>query len=241
MYTTKSAAERAYAAYRAQLQSATTELLDVAKAAEGKKKGPGPGWWGPPKGSHAGKEGAPPAFTSVEGASEYLYGMKSINPKLSFSEEIALGHYAGGGYRDINFGLRHGGLGEENQDHVNAISRLMRGSTTDQEISAWRGIRSGVLPEKDISAGRLSDKAFVSTSLVAEHAARFAGERGVLVEVRIPKGSNALNLSRPGIGGGAEAELLLPRNTDFDVISDTGPMKGMRKIVVEIAEKWTPG
>lgn len=51
MYTTKPAAERAYAAYRAQLHSTATELVAIAKA--GKKTGPGKGWHGPPVGTHA--------------------------------------------------------------------------------------------------------------------------------------------------------------------------------------------
>lgn len=71
MYTTKPAAERAYAAYRAQLHSATTELLAVAKAGK-EKTGPGPGWWGPPKGTHATAYG--PAKNNVQTAGKIADG-----------------------------------------------------------------------------------------------------------------------------------------------------------------------
>ena len=67
----------------------------------------------------------------------------------------------------------------------------------------------------------LHDKGYPSTSLSQEVASEGYGVHGVVAEIRVPAGSRAVYLEMPGFHDHdyREYELLLPRDSDFRIIS----------------------
>lgn len=98
---------------------------------------------------------------------------------------------------------------------VKAIDKLISQSTTTDDMTLYRAI-----PIK-IKGDTYEERSFVSTSHNREYVDGFAKHQlgeGTIVEMKVPKGANALALATVG-GMPWEAEVLLPRNSKFKVLS----------------------
>lgn len=166
-------------------------------------------------------------------AAEWLNSIESLNPTLTPAENAALDYYKRDGYFDINQDLRDAGYSED--DRADLIQQVIARSRTNQEMVAWRGAGWDVFDEDDLLGSIFSDDAFVSASLV-EGVAK-AHQDGVMIEIRIPAGANAINMERWTVAEFAEGEgeLLLQSGSRFRVISDDiddGP--DIRRLIVEL-------
>ena len=77
-----------------------------------KEKGPGRGWWGPPRGTHG--TGAKPAkeprkFSKASGADRWAKSVKSLNPTLTEVQNEAMQQYKGEDFLEVNDELRTAG------------------------------------------------------------------------------------------------------------------------------------
>jgi hypothetical protein len=119
--------------------------------------------------------------------------------------------------KKINDRLRGGGAWTE---HDMRQQSLIQSSTTKRDIVAFRGVNESALSGLTVGS-TFTDRGFVSTSVLADVAGRFGhGEIGgprednAVVQVNIPKGSNAV-----GITGIEESEVLLGASSKFRVTS----------------------
>lgn len=192
-------------------------------------------------------EGYDAIITSDEHGVSETVDLTSFMPEEDFStdERWAATEYKatfGGVYADLNNFLRNddqipeetvSGLGELElatmRDHLDsAISkRVVKAQTV------YRGFISDVFGEEPLMPGTLiSDKAFVSTTQLPKVADSFAME--AIMHISIPDGFHALDLEPYSDGrAGHEAELLLPRNVQFEVTDDDFNEKGRRVITVK--------
>jgi hypothetical protein len=196
----------------------------------------GKGWVTTREGQHIligkGGGGGGRSFGSKKEATEYLNGNEGLNPTLSSEEDEALEWYKGEGFDTINQDMRNAGYSEDDRaDFIEAT--LARGKTTT-DMTVWRGLDSELEEfEGDMTGAVFSDAAFLSTSLVEGVAS--AHSDGLVMEIRVPKGTPAINMERWGVTGWAEgeAELLLKNGLNFRVISDSGEWDD-RQMVVEV-------
>jgi hypothetical protein len=98
-------------------------------------------------------------------------------------------------------------------------------------VIVWRGFGSGWLPNNGLSKYRLkfiNDPAFLSTSLLKTVASNFAtykipkNKPSFLAEIYLPPGlavASPTTVSSIFKGSTSESELLLPRDTNFEVVS----------------------
>lgn len=159
---------------------------------------------------------------------EALHRMVFGTP-LSKDEKAAVDDYTYGNFEAMNRGLRQG----RTSDKVHALDKVFERASLPHDIVTHRGAGSELVKKiyeqykdgkRDIAFG---DKGFVSTSAhktVAESFSRFDQ-----MEIRIPKGSKAI----PVLGGG-EHEVILPRNSQFKVISAKKTAGSKRILTVEL-------
>jgi len=163
--------------------------------------------------------------------------------ELSTSQKPEYGQSAVFGYvndsRGVNNTLRENPASAE-RAYGNLISEMdetmVRTPNITQSITVYRGVRGGdELPEsfQDLEEGDVfSDSAFVSTSLSPTSALGFAGiynapeTQGVVFEIKVPANSEGIFpnswLGTDGNNFASELEFLLPRDTQFKVISTEG-------------------
>lgn len=156
-------------------------------------------------------------------------------PKLSSQEQSALAGYRHGEYIQINSSLR-GTMSSSGQTRklIAGLDSAMKKSKLPTSVVSYRGVR---LPLDRFRVGEVfSDAGFVSTTLVKPYAAWFAERsRGVgqqqpsvLIKVLLPAGTNAVYT------GEHEAELLLPRGSQF-LVKDTAVQEdGLSVVTVEL-------
>jgi len=118
--------------------------------------------------------------------------------------------------------------------HIAAMDRVMDQSTLDRPLTLYRGTSTqdiAGLPAGSAVGHEWTDAGYASTSTkrgVAEHS--FAGRGRVLLTVRAPEGTPALQID--GLG---ETEVLLGRGQTFRVVADHGlTPEGARNLEVEL-------
>ena len=142
----------------------------------------------------------------------------------------------------------------ENQDIIDSAERhagLVNNAIHDapslsNDITVYRGVDAGVLgikaenPDFEFLSPKLAGAVFtdggiISTSISSSEAKRF-DPNGVVLAVRVPKGSKALYVDDISTHPG-ERELLLPMDTKFTILDVqrpvTGKLKGMTVLSVE--------
>jgi hypothetical protein len=155
------------------------------------------------------------------------YGMPSGtsgsgSTPLTSAQQEALQAYQDGSYDSINSGLRSGQpLGAYYQKDVDLIDSALQQSPTSQPMTLYRGVPDPILTleqaQQMAQTGALdTDPAFLSTSTnpeaVAEGYAPSAG--GVIYEITVPAGTNAIDMNQ-AVGNqyfAWEREYLLPRD-----------------------------
>lgn len=159
----------------------------------------------------------PLQFSDRDAADQWLTQNGGINPRLSDAEDMTLGDYKGERYFDLNQELRDG---NDTDDEVGIMDRIFSRSRLDEPVITYRGADWNVFDEdEDFTGTVFSDRSYASTSLMERTAARHAD--GIVMEIHVPEGAQAINMERWGWAGGtSESELLLPRDSSFEVISD---------------------
>ena len=136
-------------------------------------------------------------------------------------EREALSEYTQGGYLDINADL---GSGIESY-YVKSLNSSIDKFTIDSNILTYRGTSEKYY--KDYKVGdTFEGKVFYSTSVNKEQAIAFAddvtkysddGSKGVLLEIKVPKGSKALYIGENTDYDFNEYELLLSNKTKYKI------------------------
>lgn len=133
--------------------------------------------------------------------------------------------YSGSMYHIINETLR------ENRQAMGstrlAIERIdqvfaYESSTLREDKVLWRGLNE---EWKDLRKSRLDigvtyqDDAFVSTTMDRDFAKKWAGSRGVVFQMIVPKGTPAIYLDSFSVNQGDEVEVLLPRGSQVRIVN----------------------
>ena len=193
--------------------------------------------------SGAGERSAPREIKSKKEISEWASQHFPAGSKYPEEEIKGLNKYAGNGYSRLNNSLRtnKGELTEATRATVEQLDSALRRAKVPEDVMVFRGIKSQALAKKLEIGAEFHDHAFVSTSLHRSVAEKFSregpGKRGAVLEIRVPKGTNAAAFDSIWNGGNLkEHELLLPRGSKFRVTGvrktrDTGTSRGNMKIV----------
>lgn len=134
-------------------------------------------------------------------------------------EDDVVGMYTSGGHQPINQRLRYGGTSDagpqysdEALDEASEIlARTIGRHETPDDVLTYRGMSGADFDGPLARNDWLQDKGFASTSTEREVAEGFAGADPWIMEIQVPKGTNALYI------GGDEGELLMQRGTWFRV------------------------
>jgi len=207
------------------------------------KGGEGSGWHAPPKGTHTAgaKAGKERRFADQKEADEWGNAAKSINPDVTEAENEAIKAYKGEMFTEVNDDLRMAGSSgqmiEVDGKEVyldETIDAVMKKTKMPESVVTYRGVGYDVFEDDDdLTGDTITDQAFVSASLNKRMAERFSD--GAVLEIRVPKGAQALWMEKQWrLSLGSESELLLPRNSKFKVLSDTGVESDTREMVLEL-------
>jgi hypothetical protein len=146
-------------------------------------------------------------------------------------QQRALHQYMRNGCTEMNAYCRTGEGQPEIRQRVAELDKMANNHKSTKDMILYRGVKD-VLPasidEAKAYIGRtIQDKAFLSTTIKAETANSFAGDRGVILEIAAPKGTKgfyaetywdskkAMAARRRGEIG--ETEWLMPRNTKIEI------------------------
>lgn len=142
-------------------------------------------------------------------------------------EQEALQNYAVSSHYDLNSYFRDGGgKGEPDLDQIarRIESAFAKAAPLPADIFVYRALYTQHA-KKFKPGGVYSDKAFVSTSLLAKHAAGvYDGDPVTVLKLRVPKGTKALYLDDGMTGKERELEVLLPRNIKLKIEQVTKPV-----------------
>ena len=165
---------------------------------------------------------------------------ESTIPSEYFEKDETFGNFAGfnsteaysieqyvGGSNYINGSLRAGKV-EDAQlaRQILGIDNIMAKSVMAEDATVYRGLTANqAIVDGLLNKGVLHDHAFTSTSQDANKASEWVENSGgmgtfpVVMEIALPKGFTAhkIDYSLVGEAFSPEAEVLLPRNLDFDI------------------------
>lgn len=208
------------------------------------EKGPGRGWWGPPKGTHGtGEKPAKEArkFSKASGADKWAKSIRSLNPILTEVQNEAVQQYKGEDFLKVNDELRMAGHSEmrlesdPDQYLDELIESSFEGTSLPEPVIVYRGADWDVFEDiDDLTGDIISDDAFVSTTMIRGIAEGHSD--GLVMEIRLPKGAQAIYMDKWKVTGwDTESELLLPKGSKFKVVSDVNrPDEYEREMVVEL-------
>lgn len=120
---------------------------------------------------------------------------------------------------------------KEAEEAINAIDSLISKYKLTEDIITYKGTSEEYYEDAKIGE-RITIPVYLSTSLSEETANHFSDKNKdpVVLEIRVPKGSNCLYIG-DNTGYDFESELLLGRNTKFKVVD-----KQFRKIILEVCK-----
>ncbi len=151
-------------------------------------------------------------------------------------ERAVLAAYKGEEYRPINLALRRGEeLTDEQAAQVALLDRALQRFRLPEPVVVFRGFH---LSSAVAVGAQIEDRAYFSTSLLREHAEGFLelpGDqpfRPALARVLLPAG---MRCGAPDlIEYVGEAEILLPRSSEFAVRSVTRPRGTQARWVIDL-------
>ena len=164
---------------------------------------------------------------------EYEKASNSFLKTLTRNERKALGKYFVSGYDEINRFLS--GEPKQNtklEEKIKNMDSAIAKYNLEDDIIVYRGTDRKYY--EDLNEGDIiQEKVYYSTSLSQEVAEQFVIDRknpshGILVEIRVPKGSNVLYIGNNG-SFEFEQEMLIGRNTKYKVLEI-----GRDRIILEI-------
>lgn len=180
------------------------------------------------------RERATGAPVQVKSPERMILDSPGVNPEVSAKSSEILNDYKNGteGSLALNSRLRDG----MESNKAKSIEAAVNATSLSEAITVYRGADSSTFGDSSLVGSTISDKAFVSTSLLEGVAAEF--DSGVMMEIRLPKGAKALNMDRwqegEGMGSTKEYELLLQRNSTFRVIGDSIVPDETRRMILEL-------
>lgn len=162
-------------------------------------------------------------FDSSSDALTWQSRNESLNPPLSAEEIDALFEYKRSAYQVVNPDLREeswrrGPLSKYVIEHTDTAFEK---ANLSEPVMAYRGLGDDIdfLKNNDLTGYTIRDLGYSSVSLDKDIAGQFSDS--ITMEVRLPKGTRALNLERTGIETESpEMEMLLARGSKFKVIED---------------------
>jgi len=164
-----------------------------------------------------------------------------MRPESLSSEEFSfLRQYKGTAFVNINEALRRvrGDLPrtfgfEFHRELTGEIDKVMRRSRLTSDVRVKRGIKDGrkvfgARWDGSLVGAEWTEHSYLSTSADGQIAETFGGPDGAVLDILLPRGTGAIELSDSRY----EAELLAQRGLRLRVVADTGPGPG-RVIEVE--------
>lgn len=164
---------------------------------------------------------------------EYEKASNSFLKTLTRNERKALGKYFVSGYDEINRFLS--GEPKQNtklEEKIKNMDSAIAKYNLEDDIIVYRGTDRKYY--EDLNEGDIiQEKVYYSTSLSQEVAEQFVIDRknpseGILVEIKVPKGSNVLYIGN-NAAFESEQEMLIGRNTKYKVLEI-----GRDRIILEI-------
>ena len=164
---------------------------------------------------------------------EYEKASNSFLKTLTRNERKALGKYFVSGYDEINRFLS--GEPKQNtklEEKIKNMDSAIAKYNLEDDIIVYRGTDRKYYENLKVN-DIIEEKVYYSTSLSQEVAEQFVIDRknpfdGILVEIRVPKGSNVLYIGNNG-SFELEQEMLIGRNTKYKVLEI-----GRDRIILEI-------
>ena len=176
-----------------------------------------------PKPKEGEVEVQPEEFTNITDINKWGNENYSTWRESLTAEELEiLKGYQSTDYKWVNSELRTGkGIDDESREFHRVLDNILGRGATNRDIVAYRGISTSSF-EGTESGMIIRDNAYISTSLDEASAGRFLAEKEnpMIAELRIPKGSKGAYIE--GVLDMKEYEFLMPRGSEFRVIS-SGP------------------
>ena len=142
-----------------------------------------------------------------------------LTKPLTDSERIHIQYYKDDDHDRINFSHRNNSVDEYTNEQSNHLDSAIKKQKTLHPINLWRGVNSNVIKKLNLEPGKdFHDKGYVSSSTNPAVAHEFGSH---IMNIHVPKGSNALHLPSHKLGIKAEHEVLLPRNSRFKYYGST--------------------
>ena len=145
---------------------------------------------------------------------------------LTYEEHGAIETYSGKMYQEINEALRTGKIDKKTEKLVNLIDSGIAKGKLKEDVQVFRGISNSKYADYLINKGEklagkeLENKSFYSTSLsfsIAKKNFTKNLEKSVVFNIKVPKGENALFMSRQDSIFPEQLELLFERNTKIKI------------------------
>jgi hypothetical protein len=213
----------------------------------------GPGGKFCSSGKSGGGSGDTPHYAE-EGSPELTEAlMVDAKTAMSFGltkEDIeVVSDYQGSGYAVMNGSLRREAVNPvppKVQDKVDKLDAVLAKTTLDQDTVVYRGLTSSSIAHSasKLKGSVIEDPAFISTSKSLSVANQFAQSSSlqreqmpILMEIRLPKGTHALDLAKkvPSPMSDREQEVLMPRRTRLKVLDSkydqVGSKMGVRMVL----------
>jgi hypothetical protein len=143
---------------------------------------------------------------------------------LSQEQKQAIARYTGIGYQPMNYFVRGKGSGSaEIKACVANLDEAFKGAALKAPMTIFRGISRHSAKElfgSELHTGHVfQDKGFVSTSASKGFAENWRGNKGIVLEIAAEKGTPAIDVHKLSSSGEHEREILLPRDSKFEVVS----------------------
>lgn len=142
---------------------------------------------------------------------------------LPEDQHHALVEYKGDGCRALNAALRRDPLSDAQGSRVARLDRALERFTLPEPVIVYRGFQ---LPGAAIVGARIEDRAYFSTSLLAQHAEGFPkSARRAAVLTRVLLGAGTACGAPDLIEYLGEVEILLPRQCTLVIRAASAPSK----------------
>ena len=168
--------------------------------------------------------------------------MPKTTHMLTESEFTAVKFYTGQGYREMNR-IARGEVKESNAnpvtlDRMKNLDKAIEKGKLDEPKTLYRGISresaSKLFGDEIKTGDHFVDKGYVSTSVDKDFAKNWKGSGGVVLQIEAAKGSTALDVHKMSSVGQHEREVMLPRNSKFEVVGVKIPMSTMEPVHVRV-------
>lgn len=163
----------------------------------------------------------------------------------------ALRYYRGIGFADLNRILR-GTIDRLptalERSTIDAIDEAMAISTLERDITVFRGLRNptGIFGSRwaqaDLTGVEWDELGLSSTAPTLARVEGYArhAEGGLVLRLRVPAGTGAVDISSTG-SGLESSEVVLARGLRFRVVADRGVVDGVRQLDVEVVRPAAAG